>query len=263
MYPFFAHLWNLVSPTSPKMIVTQETQNIPPGRYEEPPVSDHNKPNLTIIHPDKLPPIRELLASGGIGYLEIVMGPMFSGKTTALIKQYHISKEQGKRVFIFNYSEDLRYSDCAVVSHDKEEAPCVFSETLSEIWVQPKHVVYSDVHNADIILINEAQFFPDIYECVLNMIEVHHKRVYLYGLDGDFKRNAFLSPSSSKTRSYKGWLDLIPYADSVEKKTAMCKMCPEKAIFSHRLTHEDKQKVIGTSNYIPLCRTCYLYVNTK
>jgi len=205
-----------------------------------------------------------LLASGGIGYLEIVMGPMFSGKTTALIKQYHISKEQEKHVFVFNYSEDVRYSKCAVVSHDKEETPCIFSETLSEIWVQPRHAMYNEVHNADIILINEAQFFPDIYECVLDMVEVHHKRVYLYGLDGDFKRNAFFSPSSSSNvRKYKGWLDLIPYADSVEKKTAICKMCPEKAIFSHRLTREDKQKVIGASNYIPLCRTCYLYANSR
>ena len=189
------------------------------------------------------------------GYIKLIMGPMFSGKTTHLIHSYHTHKYQDYNVFVLNYIGDTRYSNSELVSHDKDTIPCIFSKTLGEIWYNTNHLNYSDIHEADIILINEAQFFPDIYDCVIDMVESHHKKVYLYGLDGDFQKQPFLL-------SDKGWLDLIPYADSVKKLNANCKKCSSSAIFSHRLTKEEEQIVIGANNYIPLCRKCYHIANT-
>ena len=100
-----------------------------------------------------------------------------------------------------------------------------------------------------VFLINEGQFFPDIYDVTKQLVEQYHKKVYICGLDGDFKRNKFGS-----------LLDLIPLADSVFKKTAICKLCKDgtPGLFTMRLSGEHEQIVIGAENYIPVCRACYL-----
>ena len=102
--------------------------------------------------------------------------------------------------------------------------------------------------DADVILINEGQFFGDLVPMVMEMVESHNKKVHICGLDGDFRRQRFGS-----------LLDLIPYADKVEKLSAFCGMCRDgtPAIFSHRVSTEVNQIVIGSDNYIPLCRSCY------
>jgi thymidine kinase len=80
------------------------------------------------------------------------------------------------------------------------------------------------------------------------MVENHHKSVYICGLDGDFKRQKFGQI-----------LDLIPYCNRVEKLNSLCAICKngKPGIFSHRITQEKDQVVIGSDNYQPLCRTCY------
>jgi thymidine kinase len=189
------------------------------------------------------------------GYLELTMGPMFSGKTTNLIQCYHRLLSKDISPFVINYSEDTRYSSKNLVSHGKMEIPCVFSKTLREIWNTSTHPNYINIRIAEVILINEAQFFTDVFDVVLDMVDNHNKRVYLYGLDGDYERNPFVT----KTAFFKGgWLDLIPYSDKITKLSAKCKLCSRFAIFSHRLTGEIRQIVIGSDNYIPLCRKCYL-----
>lgn len=172
------------------------------------------------------------------GYLELILGPMFSGKTTRLIEHYKAYKFIGKKIVVINYSLDVRYSEVALSSHDRIEIPCIFSRTLdATIW-----------QDADIILINEGQFFENLVPSVLEMIEKHDKRVYICGLDGDFKR-----------RRFGAILDLIPYCDKVEKLNAFCSICRDGtlAIFSHRVSDEATQIVIGSDNYMPLCRGCY------
>jgi thymidine kinase len=80
------------------------------------------------------------------------------------------------------------------------------------------------------------------------MIGVYNKKVYICGLDGDFKQQKFGE-----------LLDLIPHCDKVEKLTALCSICKngKKALFSHRISDETSQVVIGSINYVPLCRSCY------
>ena len=102
------------------------------------------------------------------------------------------------------------------------------------------------IYNYDIILINEGQFFPDLYESVCKLVETHKKIVYVCGLDGDFKRNKFGK-----------MLDLIPLCDNVTKLSATCVSCNKPAIFSKRLSTEEQQVIIGSSNYSPMCRGCY------
>ena len=110
----------------------------------------------------------------------------------------------------------------------------------------------ADYKKADAVFINEGQFFPDILESVKQMVERDKKHVYICGLDGDFKREVF-----------GDLLRLIPFSDRVVKLQSLCVYCRngEKAIFSHRITNEKGQVVIGSDNYVPLCRSHYLESN--
>ena len=187
------------------------------------------------------------------GYLEIVLGPMFSGKTTRLIQAYKKYKYIGKQVVVINYAEDTRYDATMLSTHDKIMIPCIQSKTMSEIWYDTSHSSHAQLKNADVILINEGQFFQDLYDIVLEMVDVYSKRVYICGLDGDFQRNKFGRV-----------LDLIPRCDKVDKLHSLCSKCRNgtEAIFSHRITTESSQIVIGSDNYIPLCRNCYVRENS-
>jgi thymidine kinase len=174
------------------------------------------------------------------GYLELILGPMFSGKTTRLVQHYKKYSYIGKKIAVINYADDTRYHDSLLSTHDKIMIPCIFARTISAVKEQ--------IAAADVVLINEGQFFEDIYETVLDMVENLHKIVYICGLDGDFKRNKF-----------GRLLDLIPYSDEITKLSSLCARCKNGApgIFSHRITDETDQVVIGADNYVPLCRACY------
>jgi thymidine kinase len=179
--------------------------------------------------------------------LHLILGPMFSGKTTTLVQVYNKCIEEGKRVTAINFSGDTRYHDTMLSTHDQEMIPCIQASTLSEVW--SSHVTMN-IHTADVILINEGQFFPDIVDIVWSMVEEYDKTVYVCGLDGDFRRNTF-GPL----------LQLVPLCDTVTKLSAKCHLCLNAAQFSHRVTAEQEQVLIGSNNYIPLCRPCYRRMN--
>ena len=182
-------------------------------------------------------------------YLEIFVGPMFSKKTSRLIDIYKQYTFCNIPVEIINHCADTRYHDTMLSSHDKVMVPCIQTDKISDVWFNNNQ--QSDNHlklkNAAVILINEAQFFGDLYDCVLDMLK-ENKRVYIAGLDGDFSRNKFGQI-----------LDLVPVCDKITKLTALCSMCKDGTlgIFSMRLTKETQQMVIGSDNYIPVCRHCY------
>jgi len=174
------------------------------------------------------------------GFLEITVGPMYSGKTTDLIKQWYQFTDCNKNVLVINYAEDKRYHSEMLSTHDKKTIPCTFCYKISDLLENGM------VQWADVVLINEGQFFSDIYESVIEIVEKHNKYVYICGLDGDFRRNKF-----------GRLLDLVPFCDKLTKLTANCVLCSLPALFSHRVTAEEGQVVIGSDNYIPLCRSCY------
>lgn len=196
------------------------------------------------------------------GYLELIIGPMFSSKTTTLLEIYKKCQFCNIPVSIINHTIDTRYHDTMLSSHDKIMAPCLQANKLSDIWTRNgwnESRKESDIyaHNllrkAEVILINEGQFFTDLYEIVLDMLN-HNKKIYICGLDGDFERKKFGSI-----------LDLIPLCDKVNKLTSLCSLCKDgtSAIFSMRLSNEKEQTIVGSDNYIPVCRKCYKNDNTN
>jgi len=178
------------------------------------------------------------------GYLALVLGPMFSGKTTRLLQTHErIARENPQKTqIVVNYAGDTRYNAATVLTtHDGKTLPCIQAFTLEGIMLQ--------LLTADVVLINEAQFFTDLKTVVLELVNELGKEVYVYGLDGDFRHERFGHT-----------LDLIPECDEVVKLRAICVQCghANRAIFSQRLTGESEQVVIGSNNYAPLCRKCHL-----
>jgi thymidine kinase len=173
------------------------------------------------------------------GYLEIFIGPMFSGKTSKLIDLYKQYSFCNIPLAVINHSSDTRYDDTMLSTHDKVMIPCIQTSYLARIT--------NDMDNVEVILINEGQFFEDLYDFVVDMLKFN-KKIYVSGLDGDFKREKF-----GKI------LDLIPLCDKVTKMTSLCSLCKNgtPGLFSMRLTNEKEQMLIGSSNYIPVCRFCY------
>lgn len=173
------------------------------------------------------------------GYLEIILGSMYSGKSTRLVEIYKQCIFCNISVSVINHVIDNRYDDELMSTHDKIKIPCVKTDKLFSVM--------DEIVTKDVILINEGQFFPDLYDFVYTLL-CNNKKVYVCGLDGDFERKKF-----------GAMLDLIPLCDKVEKLTSLCSICKDgtKGIFSMRLTHEKEQTIVGSENYIPVCRKCY------
>ena len=180
------------------------------------------------------------------GYLEIIMGPMFSGKTSKLLDVYKQCTFCNINVCVINHASDKRYSQTQLSSHDGVMIPCIQIERVKDVFELDKNNDFSYL-NSEVVLINEGQFFSDLYETVIKMLD-DKKRIYICGLDGDFERKKFGQI-----------LDLIPYSDKVTKLHSLCGLCKngEPGIFSKRITCEKGQTVIGSDNYIPVCRMCY------
>lgn len=179
------------------------------------------------------------------GYLELAIGPMFSGKTTWLTNLHKQCTYCNMRVVVVNFAGDVRYTaagEALLSTHDRTMIPCIMCSTIEELEAHHS----DEVAAAEVLLVNEGQFFPDIMR-VLRYVDAG-KRVYICGLDGDFEKKRIGS-----------FLDLIPHCDKVCKLTSLCSICRngKEAIFSFRTTSETNQIVIGSDNYIPLCRTCY------
>lgn len=183
-----------------------------------------------------------------MGSIKIIFGCMYSGKTTDVIRESKKWSSISKKAICINYAKDTRYGDDdQLYSHDLNNVECVRATNLSDI---DDDVILS----GDMILINEGQFFTDLIECCVKWCETYGKNIIVSGLDGDYKR-----------RPFGQMLDLIPYADSVEKISAFCKKCSDgtPAYFTWRLSNENEQIVIGSTNYIPVCRKHYTELSKK
>jgi thymidine kinase len=191
-------------------------------------------------------------------YLEIILGSMYSGKTSRLVEIYKQCKFCNISVVVINHSIDTRYDDELLSTHDKIKIPCIKTEKLFDIYpydlnleegVQniPRVTDKFKIVASEVVLINEGQFFPDLEEFV-KILLTNDKKVYVCGLDGDFERKKFGQI-----------LNLIPLCDKVTKLTSLCSICKNGApgIFSKRITLETEQTVVGSDNYIPVCRKCY------
>ena len=166
--------------------------------------------------------------------LHLIIGPMFSGKTTELLRIANRLKSINNKILIVNYEEDKRYSIENVSTHNLIQMKCKFTKSLLTL----------NYDNYDIICINEGQFFNDLVE-FCNYYLNYNKKIYICGLDGDINQQKF-----------GNILDLIPISDSVVKLNAFCKICKNGTLapFTKRLVESKEIKLIGTDEYMAVCR---------
>ena len=181
------------------------------------------------------------------GRIDIIMGCMFSGKSTEIIRLINRYKALEKKILIVNHSSDTRYKENSISTHSNIKLECISLDKLSDI---KENKEYSKEYNeSDVVVIEEAQFFEDLHDFVINAADNDNKIVIVAGLDGDSNRNEF-----------GDILKLIPKCDSVKKLHALCVKCKDGtcASFTKRLVKNDSQIYIGVSEFIAVCRYHYL-----
>tara|TARA_Y100000389_G_C17418274_1_gene495077 strand:- start:690 stop:1235 length:546 start_codon:yes stop_codon:yes gene_type:complete len=176
--------------------------------------------------------------------LDLVVGCMFSGKSTELIRIVRRLETISENYIVIKPKIDTRYSANNVSTHDKVEHKCIIKENLISLFEDNNYM------GAKHIIIEEAQFFPDLEPFVLKAVDDDKKHITVVGLDGDSNRNNF-------GQMHK----LYPLCDSIIKLKALCLQCNDgtEAIFSKRIIEEKQQTSIGSNEkYIAVCRPCFL-----
>jgi thymidine kinase len=183
-------------------------------------------------------------------HLTLIMGPMFAGKSSAIISRVRRAEAIGWKTLVVTSAEDNRYENkdvtARIMTHDKAGISAIGLSRLKEILDHPEY------SSARLIIIEEAQFFPDLYYLVLQMLEKDGKNLVVVGLDGDSSR-----------RPFGDMIKLVPLADEVQKLTSLCKKCGDgtPALFSCCLRDREGRGQIfvgGPEVYEPMCRKHYL-----
>ncbi|NOZ34620.1 MAG: thymidine kinase [Chlorobi bacterium] len=173
------------------------------------------------------------------GWIEVITGSMFSGKTEELIRRMKRAEIAQQKITIFKPKVETRYSEEMVVSHD--------AKSIKSIPVAKAEEILDLANGYEVIGIDEAQFFSDILVEVCNRLADKGIRVIVAGLDMDFAGKPF-GPIPR----------LTAIAEYVSKVHAICMRCGNLAQYSHRLSDSDKQFLLGEKDiYEPLCRKCY------
>ena len=174
------------------------------------------------------------------GWIEVICGSMFSGKTEELIRRLKRAKIANLKVEIFKPAMDTRYDDLHIISHDENailSTPIENSQTLL--------LMAQDV---DVVGIDEAQFFDDEIASVCDELARRGVRVIVAGLDMDYTGKPF------------GQMPfLLAKADYITKLHAICVKCGNNASFSYRIIPNEEQIMLGAKNvYEPRCRNCFI-----
>uniref|UniRef100_A0A8C8FZL7 Thymidine kinase n=2 Tax=Oncorhynchus tshawytscha TaxID=74940 RepID=A0A8C8FZL7_ONCTS len=173
-----------------------------------------------------------------IGQIQVIFGPMFSGKSTELIRRVRRFQIAQYNCLVVKYAKDTRYSEKGMATHDKNTMEAVPANCLSD--------VRSLALQACVIGIDEGQFFPDIVQFCEEMANMG-KTIIVAALDGTFQRKPF-----------GDILNLVPLAESVVKLNAVCMQCYKEAAYTKRLGAEKELEVIGGADmYHARCRKCY------
>ena len=182
------------------------------------------------------------LTSKNTGWIEIICGPMLSGKTEELIRRLVRAEIAKQRVAIFKPTIDNRFSENFIVSHNQRK--------IKSIQVQNTNMILDYSEKADVFGIDEAQFFDQSIVKVCRSLANKGRRVVIAGLEKDYLAHSF------------GHMpELLVDAEYITKVNAICMNCGDPANFSHRISSEKKQVVVGeTDKYEALCRRCYMNV---
>ena len=173
------------------------------------------------------------------GWIEVICGPMFSGKTEELIRRLVRAQIAKQKVAIFKPSTDNRFAENYLVSHNQRK--------IKSIQVQQTKIILDYQDKADVFGIDEAQFFDQSIVDVSCILANQGKRVVIAGLEKDYLAQSFGSMP-----------DLLVNAEYITKVNAICMRCGDPANFSHRISGETKQVVVGEMDkYEALCRRCF------
>jgi thymidine kinase len=173
------------------------------------------------------------------GWIEVICGSMFSGKTEELIRRLKRAKIANLNVEIFKPDMDIRYHEKNIVSHDEN---AIVSTPIAD-----SKIILTLAKNADVIGIDEAQFFDDDLPDVCDQLALNGMRVIAAGLDMDYSCKPFGQVPN-----------LLAKADYITKLHAICVKCGNIANYSYRKTDQDSQVILGEKDiYEPRCRNCY------
>ena len=173
------------------------------------------------------------------GWIEVICGSMFSGKTEELIRRLKRAKIANQKVEIFKPQLDKRYDEKKVVSHD--------ANSIVAVPIEHSSILLELTDNISVVGIDEAQFFDRQLPEVCQALALKGKRIIVAGLDMDFRGRPF-GPMP----------DLLAVAEYITKVHAICPHCGNLATHSYRLTDENDTVVLGEKDrYEPRCRTCY------
>mmetsp|Transcript_14171 Transcript_14171/g.19266 ORF Transcript_14171/g.19266 Transcript_14171/m.19266 type:complete len:199 (+) Transcript_14171:175-771(+) len=175
--------------------------------------------------------------------LELIIGPMFAGKSTELLRRVRRHSISGKECLYVKYAADTRYDTANIATHDllTENARAV--TLLSELG--------DDWKNFDVIGVDEGQFYNDVVE-FCEMAAHAGKIVIVSALGATYQREGFNSI-----------LELVPKAEKIKQLHAICKLCFEPASFTLRTCQDQNMELIGGAEaYMPVCRECF-FVKTQ
>ena len=173
------------------------------------------------------------------GWIEMICGPMFSGKTEELIRRLKRALIANNSLKIFKPFIDDRYSDTHIVSHNNNSIKSELITNINDILVKSK--------KAQVIGIDEVQFFDNRIIKIANELADNGKRVIIAGLDKDYLAKPF-GPVSS----------LLSHAEFITKLNAICIICGDRAFFTKRISKENNQVIIGEKDkYQARCRNCF------
>jgi thymidine kinase len=173
------------------------------------------------------------------GWVEVICGSMFSGKTEELIRRLKRAHIANQKVLVFKPAKDTRYDEIKVVSHDER--------AIDSIPVQSSLEILEHIRDVNVIGIDEAQFFDERLPDVCQKLAIKGARVIVAGLDMDFRGIPF-GPMPH----------LLAVAEYITKVHAICPHCGNLATHSYRLSQEKDTVVLGEKDkYEPRCRICY------
>jgi thymidine kinase len=173
------------------------------------------------------------------GWIEVICGSMFSGKTEELIRRLRRAIIANQRVAIFKPAQDNRHDEARVVSHD--------DRSIHSISVDHSEAILNSIADIQVVGIDEAQFFDENLPLVCKKLALKGMRVVVSGLDMDFRGRPF-GPMPA----------LLAMSEYVTKLHAICPHCGNLATHSYRLSDDDETVVIGAKDkYEPRCRICY------
>lgn len=186
--------------------------------------------------------IEPSLAGGRRGWIEVICGSMFSGKTEELIRRLKRARIANLKVEIFKPGVDTRYDEHDIVSHDENKIVSTPLENSQQILLLAQEV--------DVVGIDEAQFFDAELPYVCDQLALRGIRVIIAGLDMDFQGKPF------------GQMPfLLAKADYITKLHAICVKCGNIANYSYRKSAQQDTVVLGELDvYEPRCRYCYFEV---